>query len=354
MKEIKVAVLGATGMVGQRYVKMLSEHPWLKLSCVTGKESVGKKYREAIRGNVIDVLQFSSWVLDMEVLPTEPKHVDADLVFSPLPSEAAKEVEVAFASEGFAVVSDAAPNRMEEDVPLIVPEVNPEHLELIDVQKKRRKWDGFIVTTPNCTAVGLVMPLKPLYDAFGLKKVVVTTMQAVSGAGFPGVPSLSILCNVIPYISGEEKKVEVETLKMLGSLKDGRIVPAQIFIDASCTRVPTIDGHLESVYVEMDRDVSVEEVRVAMEEFKGLPQKLGLPTAPKDPIVVLKEEDRPQPRLDIYQGSIPGMSAVVGRVRQGKDRNSVKFFVLSHNTIRGAAGVAILTAELLHITRRLG
>lgn len=354
MKEIKVAVLGATGMVGQRYVKMLSEHPWFKLSCITGKESVGKKYCEAIRGNSPENIQLPSKVLDMEVLPTDPKYVDADLVFSPLPTEVAKDIEPKFASEGFFVVSDAAPHRMEEDVPLIVPEINPEHLELIDIQRNRRRWDGFIVTTPNCTAIGLVMPLKPIYDAFGIRKVVVTTMQAVSGAGFPGVPSLSILCNVIPYISGEEKKVETETLKILGSLKDGRIVPAQIIIEASCTRVPTIDGHLESVYVEMEKGASIESVKEVMAEFKGLPQKLSLPTAPDRPIIVLEEEDRPQPRIDIYQGSVPGMSAVVGRIRKGNGDNIVKFFVLSHNTIRGAAGVAILTAELLHVTGRLG
>ncbi|MEM2910529.1 MAG: aspartate-semialdehyde dehydrogenase [Nitrososphaerota archaeon] len=350
MKQIRVAVLGATGMVGQRYVSMLSRHPWFKLSCLTGKESIGKKYGEAVRGNPVDI---PSSVADMEVLPTEPKYVDADLVFSPLPTEAAHESEPLFAKEGFNVVSDASAHRMEKDVPLIVPEINPGHIELIDVQRRNRKWDGYIVTTPNCTTIGLVMPLKPLHDAYVLKKVVVTTMQAVSGAGFPGVPSLSILGNVIPYISGEEGKVEKETLKILGRFKDGLIEPAHITIEASCTRVPTIDGHLESVYVETEKAVGVDGVKKTLAEFKGLPQELNLPTAPERPIIVMEEEDRPQPRLDIYAGSVPGMSAVVGRIRSAKDEKALKLFVLSHNTVRGAAGIAILTAELLHATGRI-
>jgi len=350
MKQIKVAVLGATGMVGQQYVSMLSRHPWFKLSCLTGKESVGKKYGEAVRGNPVNI---PSSVVDMEVVPNEPKYVDADLVFSPLPTEAARESEPLFAQEGFPVVSDASAHRMEKDVPLIVPEINPEHIELIDFQKKNRKWDGYIVTTPNCTTVGLVMPLKPLHDAYVLKKVVVTTMQAVSGAGFPGVPSLSILGNVIPYIAGEEGKVEKETQKILGKFKDGVIEPACITIEASCTRVPTIDGHLESVYVETEKAVNVEDAKRVLAEFKGVPQDLRLPTAPEKPIIVMEEEDRPQPRFDIYAGSVPGMSAVVGRVRPAKDERALKFFVLSHNTIRGAAGIAILTAELLHVYGRI-
>ncbi|MEM2872461.1 MAG: aspartate-semialdehyde dehydrogenase [Candidatus Caldarchaeum sp.] len=341
MKTYSVAILGATGMVGQHYIKLLNNHPWFKVRALTGKESVGKMYVEAVRGEAPEPPKD---VAEMEVLPTDPKHVDADVVFSCLPTEAAREAEPRFAEAGFPVFSDAAAFRMEEDVPLIVPEINPEHLQMVKGQKKNRGWDGYIVTTPNCTTVGLVLPLHPLSRELGVKRVIATTMQAVSGAGYPGVASLSILGNVIPYISGEERKVETETCKILGRLVDGRIVHDDVDVLATCTRVPTLDGHMESVVVETEKQTDKETVAHLLSEYVSLPQELGLPTAPRRPIIVRLEEDRPQTRIDVDAGSVPGMSVTVGRLRVVG--NKVRLVSLSHNLIRGAAGGTILTAEL--------
>ncbi len=345
MKQLKVAILGATGLVGQHYIKLLARHPWFKIATLTGKESIGKKYVEAVRGEAPDP---PKEIAEMEVVPTEPKYVDADFVFSCLPTEAAREVEPSFAKSGFPVVSDASAHRMDEDVPLIIPEVNPGHLKLVELQRKRRGWDGFIVTTPNCTTVGLALTLYPLHKTYNIKKAVVTTMQAVSGAGYPGVPSLSIMGNVIPYISGEEKKVEIETLKILGNLENSIVKPASLEIETTCTRVPTIDGHLESLHIETERPINVDEAKSVLAEFASVPQELNLPTAPRRPIIVREEQDRPQPRIDADAGTVPGMSVTVGRVRQGKRPTTLNLLLLSHNLIRGAAGVAILTAELAH------
>ncbi|GBC69706.1 Aspartate-semialdehyde dehydrogenase 2 [archaeon HR01] len=341
MRRYKVAILGATGMVGQHYIKMLKDHPWFKISGLTGKESVGKKYVEAVRGEAPPP---PPDIADMEVLPNDPKHVDADFVFSCLPTEPARESEPLFAQAGFPVFSDASAYRMEPDIPLIVPEINPDHLGLIEVQRKNRGWDGYIVTTPNCTTVGLVLPLHPLWKALGLNRVVVTTMQAVSGAGYPGVASLSILGNVIPYISGEEHKVETETRKILGRLENGAIRYDKTYVLATCTRVPTLDGHMESILAETGRPATAEEVVNLLEEYVSLPQELNLPTAPRRPILVRREPDRPQTRIDVDAGSIQGMAVSVGRIRV--DGNNVRMISLSHNLIRGAAGGTILTAEL--------
>jgi len=343
MKTYNVAILGATGMVGQHYIRLLQNHPWFRVKALTGKESVGRKYVEAVRGEAPPP---PKEIAEMEVLPTDPKHVDADFVFSCLPTEAARESEPKFAEAGFPVFSDAAAFRMEPDVPLIVPEINPDHLNLVNIQKRRRGWDGYIVTTPNCTTVGLVLPLYPLNKELGLKKVFVTTMQAVSGAGYPGVPSLSILCNVIPYISGEEKKVETESTKILGRLEQDRIVFDDVEVLATCTRVPTLDGHMEAVVAETERKPDYDMVVRILEDFTGLPQELNLPTAPRRPIVVRREEDRPQTRIDVDAGTIPGMSISVGRIKVVD--NKVRMVTLSHNLIRGAAGGTILTAELAH------
>jgi aspartate-semialdehyde dehydrogenase len=237
---------------------------------------------------------------------------------------------------------------MEKDVPVLVPEINSSHLELIKVQRKQRGWKGFIVTKPNCTTAGLVMTLKPIDDLYKVRRVIVTTMQAVSGAGFPGVPSLQIVDNVVPYIKDEEEKLIKETRKILGRLEDGAIKDNDLTIAASCNRVPVIDGHTESVYIETEKTIQVEEAKSSMASFKGLPQELKLPMAPENPIIVMEENDRPQARRDRNAGSVPGMSVVVGRVRRGLDSNSLQYTLLSHNTIRGAAGNAILTAELLY------
>lgn len=347
MRKIKVGILGATGMAGVEYIDLLANHPWFEISCLTGKKNVGKKFGEAVKS----IKNVPKSVAEIEVVEADPKKVDADLIFSSLPSEFAREIEGRFLEHGFPIVSETSAYRMEPDVPLIIPEVNPEHLELLKLQ---RRGDGFIVSTPNCTAVGLALSLKPLLDLYGLKKVVVATYQAVSGAGFPGVPSYLILGNIIPYIKKEEEKVSAESKKILGKLVSGRIEHARFPIEVSCARVPTVDGHLEAVYVETERDVKVEEAVDAFREFRGEPQRLNLPTAPREPIIVTDIEDRPQPRMDFMAGTVPGMSVVVGRVRGGESGNVLKYFVLSHNRIRGASGGAVLTAELLVAKGYLG
>jgi aspartate-semialdehyde dehydrogenase len=235
---------------------------------------------------------------------------------------------------------------MDADVPLMIPEINPEHLKLLETQKKRG-WKGSIATTPNCTGTGLSMVLKPLIDEFGARKAIVTTMQALSGAGFPGVPSLSIQENVIPYIKNEEEKVAAEAKKILGTYANGEIKPSPLTMGISCNRVAVIDGHMETLYAEFAGEIDPKDAEKSLERFKGAPQRLKLPTAPEQPIIVRSENDRPQPRLDRMAGSVPGMSVVVGRVRKGIDGKSLQLTLLSHNTIRGAAGTAILTAELM-------
>jgi len=268
----------------------------------------------------------------------------ASLVFSALPARVAGPVEEEFAAAGYAVSSNARNHRMDSDVPLLVPEVNPDHVALIETQRRNRGWKGFIVTNPNCCAAPLALALKPLWDRFGITTLNVVTMQALSGAGYPGVPSLDILDNVIPYIAGEEEKVEREPLKLFGRLEGEAIEEAEMAISAQCNRVATREGHLEAVSVQLGQEASREEVVVALRSFRGPLQDLGLPSAPERPIVVREEMDRPQPRLDRDEGK--GMSVVVGRVRECPVLD-YKFLVLGHNTIRGAAGAAILNAELL-------
>ncbi|RLI82730.1 MAG: aspartate-semialdehyde dehydrogenase [Archaeoglobales archaeon] len=334
----KVGILGATGMVGQKFVQLLSRHPWFKVTTLMASERrIGKIYGEEVDWIVSSDVPKD--VFDVEMTPMDPKNCDADIVFSALPSNVAREVEPRFAREGFVVASNASAFRMEDDVPLVIPEVNPDHLSLIDVQRVRRGWDGFIVTNPNCTAIMLTISLKPLMD-IGLRSVRVATMQALSGAGYPGVPSLAIIDNIIPFIRGEEEKVEVEPLKILGKLENDRVVPADIDISASCHRVPVIDGHLEAVWVKFDRKVEIED---AVEAFKSL-KPLDLPTSPESVIVVRSEIDRPQPRFDRDEGD--GMSVVVGRIKKVGD-NEIRYLVLGHNTVRGAAGASILNAELM-------
>jgi aspartate-semialdehyde dehydrogenase len=340
-----VAVLAATGMVGQRYVSMLSRHPFFEVTEVTGYDSAGKKYIDAVKSR--GEFQVEERVGNMVVRPTKPEAIDADLVFSPLPTEAAQVLEPKLARKGLRVITDASPHRMDAEVPLIIPEINPEHLGLVEVQRERKHWDGLLVATPNCTAVGLAMFLKPIDDLAKVSRVVVSTMQAVSGAGYPGVPSLDVIDNVIPYIKDEEEKVESEPLKILGRFEGTSIRPAKFKISAMCHRVATTDGHMESAYLETEDDLDMDEVRSRLQNFAGLPQKLRLPAAPRKPIIVTDRPDRPQVKLDRYAGSVPGMSVVVGRIRRGLDKKSLRVTFLSHNTIRGAAGSTILAAELM-------
>jgi len=340
-----VAVLAATGMVGQRYVSMLSNHPFFEVTAVTGFESAGKKYRDALKSR--GEFRLSESVGELVVKPTKPEAIEADLVFSPLPTEAAEKIEPQFAERGFRVITDASPHRMEQDVPLIIPEVNPDHLRLIEWQRRRRRWRGFLAATPNCTAAGLSLLLKPLDDGLGLSRVIVSTMQAVSGAGYPGVASLDIIDNVVPYIKDEEEKVETEPNKILGRIGKRGVSPAKIEISAMCHRVATTDGHMESAYIETKKDAEIEDVKRALSSFTGLPQKLHLPTAPSSPIILMEQLDRPQVKLDRYAGTVQGMSVVAGRIRRGLDKKSFRLTFLSHNTIRGAAGSTILAAELM-------
>jgi aspartate-semialdehyde dehydrogenase len=339
--------MGATGTVGQRMCDMLRDHPWFEVTTLTGRTSIGKVYGDAVNWLLPSNIPYE--IRDQVVEPTTLDAIDADIIFSALPSNVARELEPSFADAGFPVVSNASSFRMEEDVPLVVPEVNPDHTNLIQNQKKNRDWDGFIATDPNCSTINFVLGLKPLQKILDIKKVVVTTLQAISGAGYPGIPSLDILNNVIPFIQGEEEKMQRETQKVLGSLEKGRVKPSPFSISASCNRVPVHDGHLEAIYLESDNDIDLNEVKNAFKKFKGEIHSLNLPTAPEKPVILMDQENRPQTRLDRMAGSVPGMSVTVGRIRHGVDSKSLCFTVLGHNTIRGAAGGTIELAELLKV-----
>lgn len=340
--KICVGILGATGAVGQRFVELLANHPWFKITDLCASErSAGKMYSDVVNWKVS--ARIPKEVTGLKVKACKPQ-AGTNVYFSALDSEVAGEIEEKFAKAGKVIISNSKNHRMDVDVPLLIPEVNSEHLNLLPYQKKRFKKGGFIVTNPNCTTTGLVMVLKPLQEKFGLKKVVVTTMQALSGAGYPGVASLDALDNVIPYIGGEEEKMETEPLKLLGKLNGKKISYAKFKVSAQCNRVGVRDGHTESVTMEFIKKAKIEEVIEALEKFKGEPQKLKLPSAPQNPIVYTTEINRPQPVLDRNAGS--GMTVVVGRV--GKSNIfDIKLTLLVHNTIRGAAGGAILNAELL-------
>jgi aspartate-semialdehyde dehydrogenase len=341
----EVAILGATGAVGQRFIELLQGHPWFEVAVVAASErSAGKRFSEACKWRLES--EMPKEIGKLPVVNTNLKGVqqagNIDFVFSALPGSIAGPVEEEFAAE-YPVVSKASAHRMEADVPLIIPEVNPEHLGIIPLQKKNRGWNGFISTDPNCSTIQLAMTLKAL-TGFGVKRLIVSTMQALSGAGYPGVASLDAIDNVVPYIPGEEEKMESETRKILGTFNGSRINPVNMTISASCNRVDVKDGHLEAVYVELESSPGVEEVKKAFSNFYGEPQKLKLPTAPKTPIIVREEIDRPQPRFDRNAGK--GMSVVVGRIRSDPIM-TVKYLCLGHNTIRGAAGAGILSAELM-------
>jgi aspartate-semialdehyde dehydrogenase len=340
----RVGILGATGAVGQRFVQLLDGHPWFEVTALAAStRSAGRPYAEACHW-ILDT-PMPAWAGELEVLPASPDaSFDCQMVFSALPGNMAREVEEQFAQAGHAVCSNASAHRMDPDVPLIIPEVNAEHLGLIEAQRRARSWEGFIVTAANCSTTHLALALKPLDDAYGIIGASVVTMQAISGAGYPGVPSLDILGNVVPYISGEEPKLEAETQKLLGTLANGEIIDATFVISAHCNRVPVINGHTECVSISFKEPPSAEGLKTTLAQFRGLPQELGLPSAPEAPILVTEAPDRPQPRLDIDLAG--GMATVVGRVRPCP-LFDYRFVLLGHNTVRGAAGGAILNAELL-------
>lgn len=350
MSKLKVGVLGATGAVGQRLVGLLEGHPWFEVAVLAGSEqTTGKVYGEKLRPLPAGARRPAEELLGRRLSAPRPESfAGCAIVFSALPADAAREIEPRLAQAGLAVVSNASTYRMEADVPLIVPEVNPDHLRLVREQRARRGWKGFIVTNPNCSTITMTLALAPLYRAFGLRRVFVTTLQAVSGAGYNGVAALDIVDNVVPYIGGEEEKMESEPLKLLGALSgaDGSaaIQPAEIRLSAQCTRVPTTDGHLEMVSVELGRQARAEELLECWRSWRARPQELGLPSAPASPVVVRDEPNRPQPRFD--RDAEGGMASVVGRLRPCPLLD-YKFAVLGHNLVRGAAGGVLLIAELL-------
>jgi aspartate-semialdehyde dehydrogenase len=341
---IKVAVLAATGSVGQRFVQLLDGHPLFEVTALTGSERrEGLTYAEACHWILPG--DMPHWAAGMKVRPSTPEDLDVTLAFSGLPADAALEIEPRFAQAGIVVCSNASAYRKAGDVPILLPEVNPQHAELLTVQREKRGWKGGIVTNPNCTSTGLTVALKALQDVFGLRRVFAVSLQAISGAGYPGVASLDIIDNVIPYIgSSEEEKVEWEPRKMLGRLVGVEIQLADFAISAQTNRVAVSDGHLVCASVELAKPAGTEAVIAALANYQAPAVSRDLPSAPQPPIVVRSEVDRPQPRLDRMTGD--GMTTVVGRVRPDA-LFTVKMVVLSHNTIRGAAGGSIYNAELL-------
>ncbi len=341
--KIPVGILGATGTVGQRFIQLLDEHPWFEVTWLAASDrSAGKRYAEAAKWNLATPMPPK--IAAMTVCAAAPDKSTPKLVFAALDATAAQQIEPAFAVAGHAVVSNSSAFRMAEDVPLVIPEVNGDHIALIKTQQWYKNNGGFMVTNPNCSAIGLVLALAPLHRRFGIDKIFVATMQAISGAGYPGVPSMDILGNVIPYIAKEEDKMEAESRKLLGALNGQHINPADLTLSAHCNRVAVEDGHTESVSLKLRKPAQAEEIIAAWNEFRCLPQKLKLPTAPEQPVIYETAPDRPQPRLDRDRGR--GMAAVVGRLRPCNIFDW-KFTVLSHNTIRGAAGAAVLNGELL-------
>ena len=343
--KIRVGVLGATGAVGQRFVQMLQGHPWFELSVLCASQrNAGKRYADAcnwlLRGDMPAHLHD---IIVQEMAPG----IDCQVVFSALPSGPARTIEAELAAAGYIVCSNASAYRYDPDVPLLIPEVNPEHLGLIDVQRNRRDWRGFITTNPNCSTTHLVSALHPLHEAFDVEKVFAVTMQAVSGAGYSGVTSMDIIDNVVPFIGSEEEKMERrEPQKLLGRFDGQAVQMADFVVSAHCNRVPVRNGHLAAISVAFARRPSLEDVRRAWAEYDPLPQRLRLPSAPQQAILYREETDRPQPRMDRLAGSVPGMTTVVGRLREDPLLH-VKFLALGHNTIRGAAGGSLLNAELL-------
>jgi aspartate-semialdehyde dehydrogenase len=341
-RKFRVGILGATGMVGQRFIQLLEHHPQFEVTAVAASDrSQGKAYGEACSWRLQGEMPERVRALKVQA-PAPP--LECDLVFSSLPGDIARETEGSFAAAGYPVISNSSAFRMDEDVPLLIPEVNHQHLDLLARQRQRYTSGGYIVTNPNCSTIMLALALAPLNASLGVSAVAATTLQALSGAGYPGVASLDILDNVLPYIGGEEEKIESETKKILGRSVDTRIEPAPMAVSAQCHRVNVADGHMAAVRVKLSRAAELHELRDALASFQSLPQELGLYSAPRVPIVVREEADRPQPKLDRDAGN--GMTITVGRLMPDAVLD-YRFVVLSHNTIRGAAGAAILNAELL-------
>jgi len=341
--QIPVAVLGATGSVGQRFISLLDHHPWFKVAALAASDrSIGQSYAQACRWVLNDPMP--EFAREMVVVPATPECIDAEIVFSALHNEIAKDLEPQFAQTGFAVCSNASSYRRAEDVPLLLPEVNADHIQLVKIQREQRGWSGCILTNPNCTSTGLTVTLKALDDSFGVKKVFAVSLQALSGAGYPGIPSLDIIDNVIPNINGEEDKVEWEPRKMLGRLNDSKIQLADIGFSAHTNRVAVSDGHTVCASVELARPADPEAAEAVLRAYRAPASASELPSSPRPVIEVRSEADRPQPRLDRLTGN--GMTTVVGRLRRDPILD-LKFVVLSHNTIRGAAGGSIYNAELL-------
>lgn len=348
MSKLRTAVLGAGGIVGQRFCEMLSSHPYFDIPDIYGSErSAGRPLSEVV---ILPEHRIGEELLQMKMKALTEEAVKRekyDVIFSALPSDAALRFEEDLCSSGNRVFTNASPNRMKPNVPLVVPEVNHEHLSAVEGRK------GFIVANGNCSAIGLAMGLKPL-ERFGLRSVEVTTLQALSGAGYPGVPSLDASGNVIPFIDSEEEKLQQEIPKMFGNRASGEILPSGIIVRATCTRVPVRDGHMESVTVQLGQAVTFPEVADAFSSFRSLPQELSLPSAPLRPVILRMERNRPQPLLDVNAGepfSARGMAATVGRLRV--EGSTVRFVILTHNTIRGAAGGSLLNAEIMHARKVL-
>lgn len=341
MKKRKVAVLGATGTVGQRFIQLLVGHPWFEIAALTTSDrNVGKRYADVTKWHFSE--RIPDAVANLTLEATAPE-VDAEILFSALPDDAAAEHEAALARAGHHLFSNVKTHRMDDDVPLVIAEVNPQHAQAVKVQRRARGWSGSLVTNGNCSTIHFALGVAPLYRTFGIKRAIVTTMQALSGAGYPGVASLDALDNVVPYIRSEEEKIERETMKFFGEWTGERFVPADFPLSAHCNRVSVRDGHTETVSIELGGDPSPEQVADCLRTFRGRPQELGLPSAPRQPIVVRDEPDRPQPILD--RDAERGMATIVGRIRRDPVLG-VKFVLLGHNTIRGAAGASILNAEL--------
>jgi aspartate-semialdehyde dehydrogenase len=341
--EIDVGILGATGTVGQEFIAALENHPWFRVTWIAASErSAEKRYADAASWQL--AREIPHGIADMHVSRCVPAD-SPSLIFSALDSAVAGEIEAAFAASGRTVVSNARNYRMEPDVPLLIPEINPDHLGLLQQQTETRQWPGKIVTNPNCSTIVMTLALAPLCQ-FGLRQVMVTTLQAVSGAGYPGVSSLDILGNILPHIPGEEPKMECETPKILGTLVDGDVRPHKVVVSAQTTRVPVVSGHTALISVKFNADPTCEELINAFRTYRGRPQLEKLPTAPNHPVVYLDDPDRPQPKYDVDREG--GMSVTVGRLRECPVLD-YKFIALGHNTVRGAAGAAILNAELMKI-----
>jgi aspartate-semialdehyde dehydrogenase len=344
MDKLKVSLLGSTGMVGQKMVKMLSNHPFIELTKVSASPAkIGKKYEEAVKWIEGEIPEN---VKDMRLVSTEPEdHKDVDVVLSALPNELAEDIELKLVRAGKIVVSNASPYRMDPEVPLINPEINWQHLELVKTQQSKRGWKGLLVKNPNCTAAIMSLPLKPLTELITQRKIIMTTLQAVSGAGYNGLSFMSIYNNIIPYIKGEEEKIPKEIGKMLGQVQDGQILNAKINARVTSIRVPIKVGHMGVINILLNESdkIDVEEIKRELANFKSLPQEKNLPTAPKKPIIVNEDESRPQPEIDLKIEN--GMAVSVGRI--SVENNVLRMVVLGDNLVRGAAGITILTVEVM-------